>query len=69
MHERRFGWKTVRVLHRRQLHGTMMDALHRLHVARSPVVVLFYFPRSDLCAADPLIHRWRDGNGHDARLI
>jgi DNA-binding Lrp family transcriptional regulator len=73
MHERHFGWKTFRVLtvttdeNRRR---TMMDALHRLHVAHSPGAALFYFAtRSDLLAANPLTHRWRHGNGRDARLI
>jgi hypothetical protein len=73
MHERNFGWKTFRVLtvttddrHMR----TMMDALRRLHVARSPGAQLFYFAsRADLHAVDPLAYFWRDGSGHDARLI
>jgi DNA-binding Lrp family transcriptional regulator len=72
-HERHFGWKTFRVLtvttdaNRMQ---TMMDALGRIHGARSQGAQLFYFTtRDDLRAVDPLIHRWRDGNGRDARLI
>jgi hypothetical protein len=49
---------------------TMMDELRRLHVARSPGAQLFYFAtRSDLCAADPRVDFWRDGNGHDSPLI
>jgi DNA-binding Lrp family transcriptional regulator len=73
MHERHFGWKTFRVLtvttddHRMR---TMMDALRRLHVARSPAAQLFYFAtRADLCAVNPLTLRWHDGNGHDVKLI
>jgi DNA-binding Lrp family transcriptional regulator len=73
MHERHFGWRTFRVLtvttddNRTQ---TMMDALRRLHVARSPGAQLFYFATGgDLRAADPFAHRWRDGNGHDSQLI
>jgi Replication-relaxation len=73
LHERDFGWKTFRVLtvttdDRRM--RTMMDALRRLHVAGCPGAQLFYFAtRADLLAVDPLAHCWRDGNGHDARLI
>jgi hypothetical protein len=55
MHEHHFGWKTFRVLtvttddNRMR---TMMDALRRLHVARSPDAQLFYFAtRADLRAA------------------
>jgi hypothetical protein len=49
---------------------TMMDALRRLHVARSPGAQLFYFAtRDDLRAINPLSHRWCDGNGHDSRLL
>jgi hypothetical protein len=73
MHERNFGWKTFRILtvttddNRMQ---TMMNALRRLHVARSPGAQLFYFAtRDDLRAIDPLTMPWCDGNGHDARLI
>jgi DNA-binding Lrp family transcriptional regulator len=73
MHERHFGWKTFRVLtvttddNRMR---TMMDALRRLRVARSPDAQLFYFAtRGDMRAADPLTRPWCDGNGHAARLI
>jgi DNA-binding Lrp family transcriptional regulator len=70
MHEHDFGWRTFRVLTvttdvRRM--GTMMDALRRLHVARSAGAQRFYFAtRADLRAVDPLTHRWC---GHEARLI
>jgi hypothetical protein len=73
MHERDFGWKTFRVLTvttDESRMRTMMDALRRLHVAHSPGAQLFYFAtRGDLRAIDPLANRWRDGNGHDTRLI
>jgi DNA-binding Lrp family transcriptional regulator len=72
-HERHFAWKTFRVLtittddKRMQ---TMMNALRRLRVARSPGAQLFYFAtRYDLRAIDPLTMRWCDGNGYDTRLI
>jgi DNA-binding Lrp family transcriptional regulator len=73
MHERHFGWRTFRVLtvtNDDNRMRTMMDALRGLHVARSAGAQLFYFAtRGDLRVIDPLTHCWRDGNGHDARLI
>ena len=68
-----FGWKTFRILTLTTDHNrmqTMMDALRRLHVARSPGAQLFYFAtRDDLRTIDPLAIRWCDGNGGDARLV
>jgi hypothetical protein len=72
-HERHFGWKTFRVLtvttdeYRRQ---SMIDALHRLHVAHSPGGSLFLFAtREELRARDPIAHTWRDGTGRTVQLI
>jgi hypothetical protein len=72
-HERQFGWKTFRVLtvttdeYRRK---SMIDALHRLHVAHSPGASLFLFAtRDELHGIDPLVYPWRDGNRRDALLI
>ncbi len=72
-HERHFGWKTFRVLtvttdvHRMQ---SMMEALGRLHISRSPGASLFFFAtREELGLNDPLTHRWRDGNGRGVTLV
>jgi hypothetical protein len=72
-HERHFGWKTFRVLtvttdhHRTR---SMMDALRRLHIPHAPGPGLFFFAtREELSASDPFTHDWRDGAGHEARLI
>jgi hypothetical protein len=72
-HERRFGWKTFRVLtvttdaHRARL---ALEALRRIRVAHSPGPSLLLFAtRSELFGTDPLSHVWQDSNGRDARLI
>jgi hypothetical protein len=71
-HERRFRWKTFRVLtvttdDRRM--QSMMDALRALRVPNSPGAGLFLFATADeLPTRDPLSHAWRDGNGRDVRL-
>jgi hypothetical protein len=71
-HERRFGWKTFRVLtvttdHRRA--QSMMEALRALRVPHSPAASLFLFATADaLRTSDPLSHTWRDGNGRKVRL-
>ena len=72
-HERRFGWKTFRVLtvttdaYRTQ---SMMAALRRLRVPHSPGAPLFFFAtRDELRGTDPLTYMWRDGDGRDAHLM
>ena len=72
-HERRFGWKTFRVLtvttdaHRAR---SAVETLHRIRVAHSPGPSLFLFAtHSELFGDDPLSHVWQDGNGRDLRLI
>jgi len=72
-HERRFGWKTFRVLiittdeHRAR---SALEALRRMRVAHSPGPSLILFAtRSELSGTDPLSHVWQDGNGRDVRLI
>jgi DNA-binding Lrp family transcriptional regulator len=72
-HERRFGWKTFRVLtvttdaHRTR---SALEALRGLRVVHSPGPSLFLFAaRSELFGTDPLSHLWQDGNGRDVRLI
>jgi hypothetical protein len=72
-HEQRFGWRTFRVLtittdeHRMQ---SMIDALRRVHVPRSPGAPLFLFTtRKGLGADDPLLHTWHDGTGRAVQLI
>ena len=72
-HERRFGWKTFRVLtvttDEYRVRSTL-DELRKLRVAGSPGPSLFFFAtRSELFGTDPLSHLWLDGNGRDARLI
>lgn len=71
-HERKFGWKTFRVLtvttdeYRRQ---SMIDALRSLRIAHSPGPSLFLFAtREELRASDPISRKWRDGNGRDTQL-
>ena len=68
-HERKFGWKTFRVLTittddtRKQ---TMLDALAKIRVPHSPGPALFWFlPRSELIAFDPLAQPWLDGTGRN----
>lgn len=72
-HERRFGWKTFRVLTvttDRHRTASMMDALSKLHVPQSPGSSLFFFsPRTDLLVTDPLAHGWQDGTGRTIHLI
>lgn len=72
-HERRFGWKTFRVLtvttddHRA---ASALETLRRIRVAHSPGPSLFLFAtRLELFQTNPLSHVWQDGNGRDARLI
>jgi DNA-binding Lrp family transcriptional regulator len=72
-HERRFGWKTFRVLtvttdeYRAR---STVETLRQIRVAHSPGPSLFLFaPRSELFSTDPLSHTWQDGNGRDVRLI
>ena len=44
---------------------SMMEALRKLRVPHSPGALLFFFTtRDELRASDPLMHEWRDGNGH-----
>jgi Replication-relaxation len=73
LHERRFGWKSFRVLtvttdaHRT---ATMMDALKKIHISQSPGSGLFFFAcREDLRASNPLTHGWQDGRGRQTQLI
>jgi hypothetical protein len=73
LHDRHFGWKTFRVLtittdrHRAR---SMMDALRQIHIPHSPGASLFFFAtRDDLRATEPLTHVWKDGIGHDVRLV
>lgn len=72
-HERRFGWKTFRVLtvttdERRM--RSMSEALRRIHLPNSLGPSLFLFAtRAELRAADPLAHPWLDGAGRPTRLI
>jgi NADPH-dependent ferric siderophore reductase len=68
-----FGWNTFRVLtvttdhHRMQ---SMKEALHQLHVPRSPGDQLFYFAaRDEIGGSDPLTQVWHDGNRRDVGLI
>ena len=72
-HERRFGWKTFRVLtvttdeHRLR---SMLEEVRKLRLAGSPGPALFFFAvRSDLFGVDPLTHMWLDGNERDVGLI
>ena len=64
-HERKFGWKALRVLTitsdetRKQ---SMMDALATIHVPYSPGPSLFLFlTRDELRRFDPLSEDWQDG--------
>lgn len=72
-HQRRFGWKSFRVLtvttdSRRM--QSMIEAAHRAHLPRSPGAGLFLFATADeLRTRDPLAHAWRDGNGRPVPLI
>jgi DNA-binding Lrp family transcriptional regulator len=72
-HERQFGWKTFRVLTVTTDHNrmrSMMDALGQMRVAHSPGASLFFFAtRAELRESDTLTHLWRDGAGHEARLV
>jgi hypothetical protein len=72
-HERRFGWKTFRVLtvttdaHRTR---SIVETLRQLHIPQSPGPALFFFaPRDELLSCDPLSYIWHDGNGRAVRLI
>ena len=71
--ERQFGWKTFRVLTVTSDHNrmrSMMDALRQMRVAHSPGASLFFFAtRGELSESDPLAHPWRDGAGHETRLV
>ena len=71
-HERRFGWKTFRVLtvttdeHRAR---STLDQLRKLRVSGSPGPSLFFFAtRSELLDRDPLVFPWRDGVGNTQML-
>ena len=72
-HERRFGWKTFRVLTVTtdwQRARSATETLRQIRVAHSPGPSLFLFAtRSELLGIDPLSHAWHDGNGRDVRLI
>ena len=49
---------------------SMMEALQKLRIPHSPGAPLFFFTtRDELRAANPLMHEWRDGNGHAVRLM
>jgi hypothetical protein len=49
---------------------SMMEALRKLHVPRSPGAPLFFFTtRDELRKTDPLAHTWQDGNGGAVQLI
>jgi hypothetical protein len=72
-HERRFGWKTFRVLtvttdeHRAR---SAIETLRQIRVAHSPGPSLFLVAtRSALYGTDPLSLVWQDGNGRGVRLI
>lgn len=72
-HERRFGWKTFRVLtvttdeHRAR---SALETVRRIRVAHSPGPSLFLFAtRPALFGTDPLSLVWQDGNDRDVRLI
>jgi hypothetical protein len=64
-HERRFGWKTFRVLTVTtdvQRVRSMQEALRELHVPNSPGARLFFFAsRDELRASGPLAYAWHEG--------
>jgi hypothetical protein len=72
-HERRFGWKSFRVLTvttDRYRVESMKKALRQLHVPHSPGSSLFFFAtRDELGINGPLAHAWSDGAGREARLV
>jgi len=72
-HERRFGWRTFRVLtvttDERRLRS-MTNALRQIRVPNSPSAALFLFAtRADARASNPLAQAWRDGTGRDVQLF
>ena len=72
-HERQLGWKTFRVLTvttDQNRMRSMMEALCKLRIPRSPGASLFFFAtRGELRESDPLTHLWRDGTGRETRLV
>jgi hypothetical protein len=73
LHERKFGWKTFRVLtvstdgHRLR---SMLESLRHAQVARSPGPGLFWFAlRDELHCGDPLAQAWHDGAGRTQHLV
>lgn len=71
-HERRFGWKTFRVLtvttddYRLT---SMQKSLRAIRIPRSPGPGLFLFAtRDELGGIDPIVMRWRDGTGRTVSL-
>src|SRR5262245_26014270 len=72
-HERRFGWKTFRILrvttnHERE--RSMMQSLQTLNVPNSPGPSLFWFDtRAELQATNALAHPWLDGMRLERRLV
>lgn len=52
-------------------HGmqSIMEVLRKLRIPYSMGAPLSFFTtRDELCAADPLMHEWQDGNGRAVRL-
>jgi hypothetical protein len=72
-HESQFGWNAFRVLtvttdHRRM--HSMIEALRRLYITRSPGASLFFLAvRDELGTSDPIAPIWQDGTGREVRLI
>ena len=49
---------------------SMMYVLRQIRAPHSPGASLFFFAtRDELRETNPLSHVWRNGEGHDARLI
>jgi hypothetical protein len=72
-HERRFEWKTFRVLtvtsDRHRL-NSMLEAARQLHTPGTVDAGLFAFATyAELAGADPLAHEWRRVEGGPLRLI
>ena len=72
-HERSYGWKAFRVLtvttDERRVQS-MMQALRKLPIPRSPGAALFLFAtRDQISRATPLKLQWRDGNGRPVSLL
>jgi DNA-binding Lrp family transcriptional regulator len=72
-HERRFGWRTFRVLTvitDQQRAKSAREALRSIRAPNGPGPALFFFAtRSDLIGADVLTCDWNDGNDRSVHLI